>query len=269
MSTLEKVGVIAGYGNFPLIFVKAVKKAGYEPVVIALKEEFSSDLKAVVPDLLVASVGEFEKVVGYFKMAQVTNVVMIGKVHKDKLFSDVKIDDSLKQVIAAVGIKDDPNLLKAIGMAFLKAGLHITDPNKYLTSLMTKEGVLTTKKPSDAILADVKYGYLIAKEISRLGIGQTVVVREGTVLAVEAIEGTDNTIKRAASLSDGKGVVVKVAAENHDMRYDIPVIGSDTIETIAASGVGVLAVEAGKTIILDKEAVVKLADSKGIVIVAI
>jgi hypothetical protein len=265
----EKVGVIAGFGEFPIIFTKAVQRAGYEPVVVAIEGESSLELKEVVPNFLTVGVGELEKVLGFFRSQDVSNIVMIGKVHKEKLFSKVEIDDSLKKVIDSVDIKDDSNLLKAIGMAFQKAGLYITDPSKYLSTLLVPKGILTEKEPTELQMADVRYGFSMAKEIARLGIGQTVVVREGTVLAVEAIEGTDKTILRAASLSGGKSVVVKVAAPNHDMRYDIPAVGSDTIDTLHASGASVLAVEAGKTIILDREKVVQQANDMGIVIIAI
>ena len=265
----EKVGVLAGFGEFPVLFAKEVVKKGFEPVIIAIEDENNSALEKVVSHLHSAGVGELEKVVNIFKKQGVSNIVMVGKYHKDKIFTDLKLDDRMKKLLQSIKIKDDANLLKAIGEELEREGLKVREPNEYLESLLVPEGVLTKREPSDLEMADVRYGFEMAKEISNLGIGQTVVAKNGTILAVEAIEGTDRAIIRASSLSNGGNVVVKVSAPDHDMRYDTPVIGSDTVNTLFSCGAKVLAVEAGKTIILDRVKVIQRADDREISIIAL
>jgi hypothetical protein len=268
MGERPKIGVLAGFGEFPVLFTKEIVRAGYDVMVVAIEDEAGSGLVKTVPKLHRAGVGDLDKVINLFRAAGVRDIVMVGKVHKDKLFAKVPMDARMKRVVGSLKVKDDASILKAIGEEVEREGLKVREPTEYLQSLLVTPGVLTRREPTEAEMADVTYGYRIAKDIAALGIGQAVVVKGGTILAVEAIEGTDRAIIRASSLSNGGAVVVKVAAPNHDMRFDTPVIGADTINTLFASGAKVLAVEAGRTIILNRDSVVEKANDRGISIVA-
>lgn len=265
----KKIGMIAGFGEFPIFFAKEVKKYGYEVVAIGLEEEVSKHLGDHVSKVWTTGVGELEKVIQILKDADLTELVMVGKVHKASMFGKLKMDERMIRMLESLEIKDDARILAAIAKEMESEGLHIMEPNHYISSLLIRTGCLTRRKPTDREMADIKYGYQMAKKIAELGIGQTVAVRNGAVLAVEAIEGTDKAITRASTLANGQIVVVKVSAPNHDMRFDAPVIGEDTINILFSADARVLAVEADRTIILDRDEVIKKADDRNISIVAL
>ncbi len=265
---LSKIGVLAGFGDFPMIFVREVQKLGYQVHLVAIEEEISCGIGKYVKRFGSVGVGELQRMIDMFKNEGISDVVMIGKVHKNKLYDDnIKVDERMRRLLESLPSKDDATLLHAIGHEMEKEGLRIREPHAYLSRLLVEEGVLTERQPSAKEWADVRYGFGVAKQIAALGIGQTVVVKDGAVLAVEAIEGTDKTITRAAALTNGGAVVVKVTAPEHDMRYDTPVIGPDTVNAMFMAGAKVLAVEAGRTIVLDKESVVEKANDRDITIV--
>lgn len=265
----QRVGVIAGWGEFPIFFAKEVKKFGYEVFAIGLEEEVSGRLGDYVDEVQTVGVGQLDSVIRTLKEKNLREIVMVGKVHKASMFGPLALDDRMKMLLASLPIKDDPTILAAIATEMEKEGIHIMEPNHFISSLLIRKGCLTERKPTEREMKDIEYGYAMAKKIAGLGIGQTIAVKDGAVLAVEAIEGTDKAITRASSLAHGNIVVVKVAAPNHDMRFDAPVIGEDTIQTLFTTDTRVLAVEADRTIILDREAVIKKADDRNISIVAL
>lgn len=265
----QKIGMVAGFGEFPIFFAKEVKKYGYEVLAVGLEEEVSSRLADYVDKVWTVGVGELDRVIQILKENDLSEVVMVGKVHKASMFGKVKLDERMMRLLASLEIKDDPTILAAIATEMEKEQLHIMEPNHYISSLLIRKGCLTRREPTDREMADIRYGYQMAKNIAGLGIGQTIAVKDGAVLAVEAIEGTDKAITRASTLANGNIVVVKVAAPDHDMRFDAPVIGEDTINILFSADARVLAVEADRTIILDREAVIKKADDRNITIVAL
>lgn len=265
----QRIGVIAGWGEFPIFFAREVKKYGYDVIAIGLEEEVSGRLGDYCDKVWTVGVGQLQKVIDLLKDQDLREIVMVGKVHKASMFGQVQIDERFMGLLASLKIKDDATILQGIAAEMEKEGIHIMEPNHFISSLLIRKGCLTKRKPSDQEMADVKYGYEMAKKIATLGIGQTIAVKDGAVLAVEAIEGTDKAITRASTLANGKIVVVKVAAPDHDMRFDAPVIGEDTIQTLFTTDTRVLAVEADRTIILDREAVIEKADDRGISIVAL
>lgn len=265
----QKIGVIAGWGEFPLFFAREVKKYGYEVCAIGLEEEVSGRLGDYCDKVWTVGVGQLDKVIELLKAEDLREIVMVGKVHKASMFGAVQIDERFMRLLASLKIKDDASILKAIATEMEKDGIHIMEPNHFISSLLIRKGCLTKRQPSEREMADVQYGYEMAKKIATLGIGQTIAVKDGAVLAVEAIEGTDKAITRASTLANGNIVVVKVAAPDHDMRFDAPVIGEDTIQTLFTTDTRVLAVEADRTIILDRDAVIEKADDRNISIVAL
>lgn len=265
----QRIGVIAGWGEFPLFFAREVKKFGYEVLAIGLEEEVSGRIGDYADKVWTVGVGELSKFIELLKANDLREIVMVGKVHKSAMFGAVKIDDRMKRLLASLQIKDDASILKAIASEMEKEGIHIMEPNHFISSLLIRKGCLTRRQPTDREMTDVKYGYEMAKKIAAMGIGQTIAVKDGAVLAVEAIEGTDKAITRASTLARGNIVVVKVAAPDHDMRFDAPVIGEDTIQTLFTTDTRVLAVEADRTIILDRSAVIEKANDRNITIVAL
>jgi DUF1009 family protein/MoaA/NifB/PqqE/SkfB family radical SAM enzyme len=265
----QKIGVIAGWGEFPLFFAREVKKFGYEVLAIGLEEEVSGRIGDYTDKVWTVGVGELSRVIELLKENDLREIVMVGKVHKSAMFGALQIDDRMKRLLGSLKIKDDASILKAIASEMEKEGIHIMEPNHFISSLLIRKGCLTKRQPTEREMADVKYGYEMAKKVAAMGIGQTIAVKDGAVLAVEAIEGTDKAITRASTLAHGNIVVVKVAAPDHDMRFDAPVIGEDTIQTLFTTDTRVLAVEADRTIILDREAVIKKADDRNITIVAL
>ncbi len=265
----QRIGMIAGFGEFPLFFAREVKKYGYEVLAIGLEEEVSSRLADYADQVWTVGVGELDRVIRILKEQDLTELVMVGKVHKASMFGKLTLDDRMKRLLASLQIKDDPTILAAIAREMESEGLHIMEPNHYISSLLIRKGCLTRRQPTDREMSDVRYGYQIAKQIAAMGIGQTVAVKDGAVISVEAIEGTDKAITRASTLAHGNIVVVKVAAPDHDMRFDAPVIGEDTINILFSADARVLALEADRTIILDRDAVIKKADDRNITIVAL
>jgi DUF1009 family protein/MoaA/NifB/PqqE/SkfB family radical SAM enzyme len=265
----QKIGMVAGFGEFPIFFAREVRKYGYEVYAVGLEEEVSGRLTDYVDKVWTAGVGQLDEVINLLKEQDLTEVVMVGKVHKASMFGKVQFDERMMKLLASLKIKDDPTILAAIACEMEKEGIHIMEPNHYISSLLIRKGCLTACQPTDRQMQDIHYGYRIAKKIAEIGIGQTVAVKDGAVLAVEAIEGTDKAITRASTLANGDIVVIKVSAPDHDMRFDAPVIGEDTINILFSADARVLAVEADRTIILDREAVINKANDRNISIVAL
>ena len=270
------IGLLAGWGRLPILFAEKARTLGLPVVCVGLRDEASPELIPLVERFYWAGLAKLGRMIRCFKRAGVHQIVMAGKVHKAKMNSTFRILRYLPDWRAVkmwwfsgrTDNKDDTLLLQIIA-EFAKDGMKFASALDFCPELLVKAGLLTRRGLSASEEADVAFAWDLAKEMGRLDVGQSVAVREKAVLAVEAIEGTDQAILRAGALCPRGGfVVVKVAKPQQDMRFDVPTVGISTIETMHQAGARVLAIEADKTIILDQEQTVALADRYGISIVA-
>jgi DUF1009 family protein len=285
----QKLGLIAGNGTFPLLMLDAARAQGAQVIVAAIKEETSPLIEqrgaAAVHWM---SLGELGKLIDTFKNEGVHTAVMAGQVRHKQIFSAIRPDWRLAKVLFSLGTRNTDSLIGAVAKVLEDEGIHLISSTSYLEPLLAKRGVLTRRSPTEAELKNIDYGRDVARRLAQDDIGQTVVIAERACLSVEAMEGTDATILRGgeimrslahepaahASESEREALlsrhltVVKVAKPNQDMRFDVPVIGVKTIETMAQAGATCLAIDAGKCLFLDGDRVVEAADKVGIVIVA-
>ncbi|MEK6678060.1 MAG: UDP-2,3-diacylglucosamine diphosphatase LpxI [Nitrospirota bacterium] len=264
---MEGIGLIAGDGNFPIILSNGLREKGKRVIAVGLENITSPDLEKGVERLHWIKVGQLGRLIKIFKKEGINRVVMAGKVSKTFMFKDIRPD--LRAITLYLKLKDrkDDSLLLGIVSELEKEGIKVEEPTRYVPHLLAEKGVITKRKPKKKELKDIEFGWPIAKEMGRLDIGQTVVVKERAVLSVEAIEGTDAAIRRAGELGRGGIVVIKVAKPKQDMRFDAPVIGLNTIRILKEAKAAALCVEAGKTILLEKEDMIKLANKENICII--
>jgi len=267
-----KLGLIAGNGRFPFLVLDAARGAGHDVTVIALKEETFPDLadaaaRAPAAPLHWISLGQLGTCISLLKNAGVTRAVMAGQVRHTKLFADIMPDLMLGKVLMRLAAKNTDSLISGVADVLAEHGIELIDSTAFLGPLLAREGVMTRRAPDEDEQRDLEFGCSIADAVARLDIGQTVAVKSAAVVAVEAMEGTDAVIARAGQLA-GRGVrIVKVAKPNQDMRFDVPVVGVSTIEAMKAVGATALSVDAGKTLMIDGEAIMKAADAADICIV--
>ncbi len=279
----EKLGLIAGNGNFPLLLLDAALAQGAQVIVAAIKEETSPLIErrgAIAVHWL--SLGELGKLIETFKREGVRTAIMAGQVKHKQIFSAIRPDWRLAKVLLSLTTRNTDSLIGAVAKVLADEGIHLISSTSYLEPLLAKPGVLTRRPPTDAEQKNIEYGRAVARHLAQYDIGQTVVIAESACVAVEAMEGTDAAILRAGdimrSLSDDSApdapvlsrslTVVKVAKPNQDMRFDVPVIGVKTVETMQRAGASCLAVDAGKCLFLDGGSIVETADKAGISIVA-
>lgn len=265
----ENIGVIAGGGQFPKLFIEAAQASGKRSVVIAFRGETSDEVIAAADELCWVKLGQVGKVIKFFQKHNVSEAVFLGTITKTKIFRDIFFDLKGLSLWNKIDIKQDDALLRAIAGALQEYGITIIESTRYLSELFFPSGILTKKKPGKKQREDIAFGWPIAKGVGELDIGQCVVVRNQTVLAVEAIDGTDATILRGGNLGKEKVVVIKVHKPGQDFRFDLPATGLQTIETMKEVNGAVLAVEAGKSLIFDSEAVIREADRNGIIIIGV
>lgn len=267
-----RLGLIAGNGRFPFLVLEAARAQGYDVTIVAAKEEASPDLNAAAvrhgASLHWVSLGQLGTCVGLLVDAGVTQAVMAGQVKHTKIFSSGVVPDLLfLKVISQLASKNTDGLIGAVANVLRERGIELLNSTALLQPLLAKEGVLTRRAPSDEERKDIEFGYRMADAIAALDIGQTVAVRKQAVVAVEAMEGTDDVIARAGRLA-GPGVsVVKVAKPAQDMRFDVPVIGVATIRAMQAAGASALSIDAGRALVLDGNAVFGVADEAGVAVV--
>jgi DUF1009 family protein len=268
-----RLGLIAGNGRFPFLVLDAARGLGHHVTVVALKDETFpelADLAARPPaaDFHWISLGQLGTLLKLFKDAGVTQAVMAGQVKHAKLFTVMaSADATLLGVLMRLKTKNTDGLIGGIADAMRDKGIELLNSTAFLAPLLAREGVLTRRGPDAEEQADLAFGYRIADIIAGLDIGQTIAVKSAAVVAVEAMEGTDALIARAGQLA-GAGVrVVKVAKPNQDMRFDVPVVGVSTIDAMKAAGATLLSVDAGKTLMIDGDAIVKAANEAGICII--
>jgi hypothetical protein len=267
-----KLGLIAGNGRFPFLVLDAARGAGHDVTVIALKEETFPDLADVAARPPPAamhwiSLGQLGTCISLLKDAGVTQAVMAGQVKHTKLFADIVPDMTFLGVLMRLKAKNTDALISGVADVLRDHGIDLLDSTAFLAPLLARDGVLTRRSPDQAQRADLEFGYRLADTIAGLDIGQTIAVKSAAVVAIEAMEGTDAVIARAGQLA-GPGVrIVKVAKPNQDMRFDVPVIGVSTIAAMQAAGADTLSIDAGKTLMIDGDAIIKAADEAGICIV--
>ena len=267
---MERIGLLAGAGKLPVECAKAAKLLGYEVYAVALLPETDAELKECTADCQSISIAHLDAVLNYLKEHQVSKVTMIGKVTKELLFSGkVQPDARMLKLIMELPDRKDDTIMMMFVRELAKAGMQAFDQTALLRMLMPHRGTLTELEPTKEQMKDMEFGFRIAKELGRLDIGQTVVVKNMAVMALEAIEGTDACIARGGKLANGGAVVVKVAKPEQDNRFDVPTVGKATIEGMVKAGATALAIEADKTLLVEKEDVLALAKEHGITIAAI
>ncbi len=265
------LGLIAGQGVFPLEVARTAKRRGLRVACIALRDQTRPEIAGEVESITWIYPGEVGVGLAAFRAAGVREVVMAGKVTKSDLFQNpdgLHLDAKAKGLIGLLADRKDDTILGKLADFLETLGVHLLPQYALTPELLVGEGVLTATRPNDAQRADIAFGFPIAKALGRLDIGQTVVVKERAVLAVEAIEGTDAAIRRAGAIASG-ACVVKVAKPSQDARFDVPTIGPATVAVLAEAKVAVLAIEAGATVVLERDVVVRDADAHGIAIVAV
>ena len=265
----SNIGVIAGGGQFPKLFIDAAKETGRRSVVVGFKGETADDVVRAADQFCWVKLGQLGKVIRFFKKNNVAEAVFLGTITKTRMFRDVFFDLKGLSLWNKINRRHDDALLRAVADVLEDDGISIVESTRYLQKLLFPEGILTKKAPSRKQREDIEFGWTMAKAIGELDIGQCVVVRDKTVLAVESIEGTDAAILRGGSLGKEKVVVVKVHKPGQDFRFDLPATGLKTIESIKKVNGAVLAVEAGKSLLFDSEKMLRLADESGIVVVGV
>jgi UDP-2,3-diacylglucosamine hydrolase len=264
-----RFGLIAGTGRFPILFAEAARQHGVEVVAVAHRGQTLPELEHHVVTLHWIKVGQLGKLITLLKEEGITDAALVGGIKKTIMFSDIRPDLHALGLLARVKTMNDDVLLRAVAEEIEKQGITIHRSTLFLGELLSPAGCLTTRRPDKREAKDIDFGWIIAKEIGRLDVGQSIVVKDRTVLAVEAIEGTDEAILRAGRLGRGKGlVVIKVSKPQQDMRFDVPAVGPQTIRTMKEAGASLLALEAGKTLLLEKEVLLREANKAGISIVA-
>jgi hypothetical protein len=263
-------GLIAGNGRFPFLVLEGARSQGIEMAVIALKEETSPELEKIAKRLHWVSLGELSKTIELLKQEGVTQAVMAGQVKHNKIFSAIRPDWKLAKLLVSLSRKNTDSLIGAVARALEEEGIQLVDSTLFLKPLVADAGVLTRRAPNEHEADDIAYGLAVARQIAGMDVGQTVVIADRACVAVEAMEGTDEAIARAARIAGGKPlVVVKVSKPGQDMRFDVPVVGLPTIEQMRGAGATALAVDAGRTLLFDRMELIAQADAAGIAIEAI
>ncbi len=262
-------GLIAGNGRFPFLVLEGARSQGIEMAVIALKEEASPELEKIAKRLHWVSLGELSKAIELMQREGVKQAVMAGQVKHNKIFSSIRPDWKLAKLLLSLPRKNTDSLIGAVAKVLEEEGIQLVDSTIFLKPLLPEAGVLTRRAPSAQEAADMEYGLGIARHIAARDIGQTVVVADLACVAVEAMEGTDETIARAARFANGRPlVVVKVSKPRQDMRFDVPVVGLPTVESMKQAGATALAIDANRTLLFDRDPLIALADAAGIAIQA-
>lgn len=268
--SIEKIGIIAGNRKFPLIFAEAAKKRNCYLVAIAVKGDTSNRLRKLVDKIYWLRLSEFSRMFDIFKAEGITKIVMAGQISPHRLFSkEVEKDAQLHNLLSGLKDRKADTIFGAIAERLNQAGFELLDSTLFLDAFLPQKGTLTKREPNPKEWEDIYFGLGLAKKMGELDIGQTVAVKDKAVVAVEALEGTDNLIRRAGKITRFGMTLVKVSKPRQDKRFDIPVVGLRTVKKLIKVNARCLAIEAGKTLFLDKEISLKLADRKGLIIVAV
>ena len=263
-----RIGLIAGGGPFPKVFLKKALEKGYDVFVVAYINEADKDLKEYTDSIEWLRLGQINRLLKFFKKNNVKEAVMLGTIKKTRIFSDIRPDFKALSFFSTIKQTHDDSILVSFANLLEKEGIKIKPSTFLLPELINKKGCWTKRKPSKTETQDILAGWPIAKEIGRFDIGQCILVSNGSILAVEAIDGTDATILRGGALADKETVVVKISKPNQDLRFDLPCTGCDTIETMHKAGASALVLEAEKSISFDREKMILLANKYNICIQA-
>jgi DUF1009 family protein len=266
---MDKIGLIAGNGNFPIAFARAAREKGLQVIAVAHEGETLPELAEYVDDIVWIKVGQLGKLIKVFHEHGVRDVLMAGGIKKTRLFGGGLPDLRAMALLARLIHKKDDSILRAFAQELESEGIMVRESTLFLDNIVASKGILTKRKPTKDERQDIAFGWQMAKEIGRLDIGQTVIVKDQAVLAVEAIEGTDEAIRRGGALCGGGAIVVKVCKPQQDLRFDLPAIGPMTMQSMEQVQASCIAIEADKTIIIDRHVVLNHAEKSGISIVAI
>ena len=278
-----RFGLIAGNGKFPFLVAEAAKRAGVSLSIAAIREETDPQIETLADSVTWVGIGQLGKMIRFFKNEGVEQAIMAGQVRHVQIFSRAVPDARMLKVLLRLPRRNTHSLIGAVADELASEGIELIDSTYFLQDYLPQQGSLTRRQPDSRERQDIDYGLEIANEISRLDLGQTIVVRGKACVAIEAMEGTDATISRAGeltraggairgkrvNLSGGRLTVIKVAKPNQDMRFDVPVVGVPTIESMLEAGATCLCISAGKTLMLDREEVISLAEKSRIAIVAV
>jgi UDP-2,3-diacylglucosamine hydrolase len=262
-------GLIAGNGDFPFLVLEGARSRGIEMSVIAIREEASPALERAAKRFHWVGLGELSRTIDLLHQEGVQRAVMAGQVKHNKIFSSIRPDWKLAKVLLSLKSKNTDSLIGAVAKVLEEEGIELVNSTEFLGPLLPAPGVLTRRAPDESEAADIAYGRHVAQQIAGLDLGQTVVIRDRACVAIEAMEGTDETIERAARIAAGQRlVVVKVSKPQQDMRFDVPVVGAKTIETMRRANATALAIDAGRTLLFDRDALLRAADEASIAIEA-
>lgn len=269
MTNNKRIGLVAGYGVFPLELTQILKNEGFSVHVVAIQEEASKDIESIADSVEWLSVGQIKGLIKTMQKQDVSELIFAGKVRKIHLFRNFKPDLLAAKILFKAKDKKDDSLMLGIVDALAAAGITVRSQIEFAQPMLAGEGHLFGPTPNKQQLKDMVFGFPQAKHIAGLDIGQTIVVKEEAVLAVEAIEGTDETIKRGGALGKKNVTVVKVSKPNQDPRFDVPAMGVATLETMAAAGCNAIGIEAGKTLLIERELLAEKAKALAITVVGI
>ena len=269
LQSRRRCGLIAGNGQFPFLVLEAARSLGVDVVVVAIKEEAFPRIADLGYKTHWISLGQLGKLIELLKREGIDQALMAGQVKHKQIFSSIVPDRRLLKLLMSLGTRNTDSLIGGVADILEQEGIQLIDSTAFLKPLIPEPGVLTRRSPSDSELKDIRYGRRVAREMARMDIGQSVVVRDQACVAVEAMEGTDATIRRAAGLAGNQPVtVIKVSKPRQDMRFDVPVVGVPTLRLMAEVRASALAIDAHKTLLLDRTELIGVADRHRIAIVA-
>ena len=266
---MRKIGLIAGVGRLPVEFARAARGMGVHVIGVGVLPEVDPELAQVTHTYENINIAKLDRIFKVFKREKVTEITLLGKITKELVYAHRELPDlRVLKIFSRIKNFSDDTLTLALVEELAAEGITVLDQTELLRPLMPEPGVLTKRKPTDAELADMRFGLDMAKKIGGLDIGQTVVVKNRAIMAVEAIEGTDACIRRGGQLGRGGVTVAKSAKPKQDMRFDVPGVGPDTVDSMIEAGAVALVIEAGKTLVVDRDRMVEKADQHGMTIVA-
>ena len=264
-----RYGLIAGNGKFPFLVLEGARRAGAEVAVAAIREETDPAIERVADRVVWVGIGQLGRMIRFFKREGVEKAIMAGQVKHVQIFSGALPDVRMLRLLLSLPRRNTDALIGGVAAELEREGTELIDSTYFLQDHLPRAGALTRRAPDERERRDIEYGLEVAREIARLDLGQTIVVRARACVAIEAMEGTDETVRRAGRLARGRLTVVKVAKPNQDMRFDVPVVGVPTIQTMVEAGATCLCITAGKTLIFDREEMTRLAERQRIAVVAV
>jgi hypothetical protein len=264
-----KLGLIAGSGKFPFMVLEGAHRSGTQVAVAAIREETDPQIEQLADRCTWVGIGQLGRMIRFFKDEGVEKAIMAGQVKHAQIFSRAVPDVRMLKVLLKLPRRNTDSLIGAIASELQSEGIELIDSTFFLQDYLPETGSLTRRQPDNREHQDIEYGLEIAREIARLDLGQTIVVRAKACVAIEAMEGTDETIRRAGTLAHGRLTVVKIAKPDQDMRFDVPVVGVPTIQAMVTAGATCLCITAGKTLMFDRDEMIRLANEKKIAIVAV